>query len=82
MVKLLIIHGAETWAMKENRGGGVGVARMRCLRIIRRLPTQERLRIEDIKKEIKVVQLRKTITKKNEMVWPRKENGGKWMSDG
>ena len=80
MVKLLIIHGAETWAMKENRE--VEVARMRCLRIIRRLPTQERMRIEDIKKEIKVVQIRKTITKKNEMVWPREENGGKWMSDG
>ena len=80
MVKLLVIHGAETWAMKENRG--VGEARIGCLRIIRRLPTQERLRIEDIKKEIKVVEIRKTITKKNETVSLREENGGKWMSDG
>ena len=60
----------------------MGVARTRCLRIIRRLPTEERLIIEDIKKEIKVVELRKKITKKNETVWLREANGGKWMSDG
>ena len=38
------------------------------------------MRIEDIKKEIKVLELRKTITKTNEMVWLRKENGGKWTA--
>ena len=58
------------------------MAKMRCLRIIGRLPTQKRMRTEDTKKEIKVVELRKKTTKKNEMVWLREENGGKWMSDG
>ena len=33
------------------------------------------MRIEDITKEIRDLELRKKIAKKNEKVWPREENG-------
>lgn len=61
---------------RKNRGG-LEVAKMSCLRSIKWKTTRERMRFEDLRKDVKVVELREKIRKG--MMWPRKRNGRKWI---
>ena len=61
IVRPVILYGAETWAVKEERVKKLEVVEMRCLRAIRGVTRRERMRNEDIRWELKMADLREKI---------------------
>ena len=61
MVRPVILYGAETWAVKEERVKKLKVVEMRYLGAIRGVTRRDRMRNEDIRWELKMADLREKI---------------------
>ncbi|KAK4314273.1 hypothetical protein Pmani_014425 [Petrolisthes manimaculis] len=61
MVRPAALYGAETWSVKEEHIKKLEVAEIRCLRAIRGVTRRDRMRNENIRQEVKVVEMREKI---------------------